>query len=69
VGWIIPYKSAKKEDLHLKIVFSTKLNKERRSSLTMILAKFFDLMKDCQDFLTLEQELMRPVAAEGCPFY
>ncbi len=35
----------------------------------MILAKFFDLMKDCQDFLTLEQELMRPVAAEGCPFY
>ena len=35
----------------------------------MILAKFFGLIKDCQDFLTLEQELMRLMAAEGCRQY
>jgi len=35
----------------------------------MILAKLFGLIKDCQDFLTLEQELMCLVAAEGCRQY
>ena len=35
----------------------------------MILAKFCDLIKDCQDFLTLEQELMCLVAAEVCRQY
>ena len=35
----------------------------------MILAKLFGLIKDCQDFLTLEQELMCLVPAEGCRQY
>ena len=35
----------------------------------MILAKFFGLIKNCQDFLTLEQELMCLVAAEACRQY
>ena len=35
----------------------------------MILAKFCDLIKDCQDFLTLEQKLMCLVAAEACRQY
>ena len=35
----------------------------------MILAKFFGLIKDCQDFLTLEQKLMRLMAAEACRQY
>ena len=35
----------------------------------MILAKFFGLIKDCQDFLTLEQKLMCLVAAEACRQY